>query len=551
MTPDAMPIGAIGRLSRAVFWACAAYWAVYVLVAPVTNVDSQMYNIARLELALRGGLFGNGHFTSVYQVIWPWAFDAVHLPFLQLGWGYAFPSFACLMGTCYVAFAMIRPRFGTDAAWTAVTALMGLTCLVYQGTSTKNDIPILFCGAVWAYALARWRQERNGYHVFWMVVAVGFMAGSKTTGVLYGAVLGLWTLWEVRLERAFAIRVLAGLAAAALLLGSAETYVESLRLFGHPLGPPRTVDGLRNTDGVRGAAANLSRYVAGSLYVGPSLGDATPDAVRRVAGAEESFLRWAGIADAGTDESLRNRTAYFVQSGFEEASGYGPVGTVAMATALAACLVWQPRKAWWRLAAAALLGFVVVSATIAFTYWANRYLVCWYALGTLAFVCALWESETAFRRAGRWLFLAVAASSAVAAPLLSFNRGPAGIAASLRNRDAFETGYFPIVGKVRERLRALRAADAQSRIFFIVRNTTAVLPILEDRKLDAILVTPSEFALLLSTGQVAKGDIVVNDSTMTYPGLSPVETVSAPDAEEAGLVRTQVIYRVAQVAPAP
>ncbi len=83
-----------GRIARFVFWASAAYWAVYVLVAPLTNADSQMADIARLEPAMRGGLFGNGHFTSVYQVIWPWTYDAVHLPFMELGWGYALPSFA-------------------------------------------------------------------------------------------------------------------------------------------------------------------------------------------------------------------------------------------------------------------------------------------------------------------------------------------------------------------------------------------------------------------------------------------------------------------------
>src|SRR5580704_4157982 len=109
--------GPLGRISRFVACLGLVYWGTYALVAPVTNIDSQIYNIARVELALRGGLFGNRLFTSINQIIWPWAFDAVHLPFLQLGWGYALPSFCCFAGTCYVVFAMMRSRYGPDAAW--------------------------------------------------------------------------------------------------------------------------------------------------------------------------------------------------------------------------------------------------------------------------------------------------------------------------------------------------------------------------------------------------------------------------------------------------
>ena len=65
MTTDSPELSLMGRIARAVAVACLAYWGLFALVVPVTNVDSQMYNLARLELALRGGLFDNGHFTSV------------------------------------------------------------------------------------------------------------------------------------------------------------------------------------------------------------------------------------------------------------------------------------------------------------------------------------------------------------------------------------------------------------------------------------------------------------------------------------------------------
>jgi hypothetical protein len=536
--------GLLGRCCRLSFWVLFAYWSVYALVAPVTNIDSQMYDLSRITVAMRGGLFNNGLFTSIFQVMWPWTFDAIHLPFMEVGWGYALPSFCCLAGTCYVAFAMVRARFGPDAAWAAVMGLMALPCLVYQGTSTKNDIPILFSGAVWVYALWRWKREGRGLHLFWGILALGFMAGAKTTGLLYAAILAAWMLWELRANLTLALRTAAGLAAAVLLFGSVETYINSERVFGHPLGPPELIGQVRNTDGIRGAAANFSRYVVGSLYAGPTYSrKATPLQALLLKG-ELSFLNRAGLSNAGYDKWFGDKALFFFQSGLEEVSGFGPMGTVAMAMILAACVLWRPREAWWRLAAVALCGFAIVSLNVAYSDWGNRYLISWYSLGTVAAVCALWNRESAARRALRWAFAALAVAGAVAAPLLSFDRGPSAIAASLRDREAFETCAFPIMGKVRERLRILRAQTPESTVYFVACNDSLVLPILEDPRLDAVVVTPPGFADLAARGLLANGDLVIEDFDTRSSLLAKVDTVSAPDAFSENMVRTQAIYRI-------
>ena len=535
--------GPLGRTCRFCFWALLAYWGAYALVAPVTNVDSQMYDLSRLTVAMRGGLFNNGLFTSIYQVMWPWTFDAVHLPFLELGWGCALPSFLCLAGTCYAVFAMTRARFGADAAWTALVALMALPCLVYQATSTKNDIPVLFTGAVWAYARWRWRRERRGVHVFWMALALGFMSGVKTTGALYAAILGAWMLWGLRDDRRVALRAASGLALAVLLFGSIETYVDSARVFGDPMGPPQVVRELRNPDGLRGAAANLSRYVAGSLYAGPTDQLWAARLEESIVGGERAFLARAGLADAGYYKTFSDRTLFFYQSGLEESSGFGPVGTIAMAAILAAGVLWRPRAVSWRLAAAALAGLLLLCLTVAYHEWVNRYLICWYALGSLAVVCALWERESAFRRALRWGLAALAIASAAAAPLLSYNRGPASIVASLRDREAFETSAYPLIGRLRARLRELRAQAPGSTVYYVACNDSPVLPILEDPRLDAVVLTPPGFTDLAAAGLLRNGDLVIEDFDTRSPLLVKVEDVSAPAVSVVG-ARTQAIYRI-------
>lgn len=538
------PLSPLGRVARILFWGGFAYWAVYALVAPVTTIDSQMYNLARLELAARGGLFDSDYFTSVFHVITPWSYDAAHFPFMRLGWGCALPGFLCLTGTLFVVFSMLRSRFGPDAAWVGAASLLALPCLVYQGASTKNDIPILFCGAVWAYARWRWRREGRGTHLVWMVFAIGFMAGAKTTGVVYGFILALATFWELRQRRDLVLRVAGGLVAVGILVGSVETYVESTRIYRHPLGPPALQQRLSNRDGLRGGAANLIRHFGGGIYFGPtdfSEGQATAWAV---SGAARRALAALGLADAGTEPRFRDQRLFFAQTGMEELSGFGPLGTLALLVVVVAIFYWRPRSQWWRLAMCSLLGFGLVSVTLAYHSWMNRYLISWYALATLALVCALWENEGPKVRLARAAVLAFVAFGVIAAPLQSFNRGPSALVAALTDRERLETSAFPIEGRMRERLRALRSQTPASRIFMVVHDESVILPILEDKKLAATFVAPATLLRLAQAGRLAAGDLVVLESGSPPPFLAEIEEVSAPNVFSRNGIVTQRIYRV-------
>jgi hypothetical protein len=65
------------------------YWAACAVLLPVTTWDSQVYNLGRLLIAEKAGFWSNPHWISERQVIFPWAFDAVHYPFVKLGFGEA------------------------------------------------------------------------------------------------------------------------------------------------------------------------------------------------------------------------------------------------------------------------------------------------------------------------------------------------------------------------------------------------------------------------------------------------------------------------------
>jgi hypothetical protein len=328
------------------------------------------------------------------------------------------------------------------------------------------------------------------------------------------------------------------------LFGSVETYVESARLYGHPLGPPALQRRLGNRDGVRGAAANLVRHLGAGIYVGPTDFSGDQRAAWAVSRAVRKFLDTVGLTDAGTEPRYPDRLLFFSQSGMEELSGFGPVGMLGCLTMLMALVYWRRRSLGWQLAVIALLGIILVSATLAYHPWMNRYLIGWYALATLGFVCVLWESEGIWRRRARWAFGLAVAGSVAAAPLLSFNRGPTAIVAAIRDRERLETSADPVVGRLRERLRVWRAQAPAARIYLVATDESAILPILTDKEIAAIAVTPAVLRQLIQAGRLVPGDLVAAENVALSAPLTRIETVSAPNVfSEHGII-SLYIYRV-------
>ena len=108
-----------GPVSTALWILLAAallYWAACAVLLPVTTWDSQVYNLGRLLIAEKAGFWSNPHWFSERQVIFPWAFDAVHYPFVKLGFGEAIPSFLCFIGLLIVVYKILRDRYSSQLA---------------------------------------------------------------------------------------------------------------------------------------------------------------------------------------------------------------------------------------------------------------------------------------------------------------------------------------------------------------------------------------------------------------------------------------------------
>ena len=143
------------------------YWLIFAIISPVTMWDSNTYNLARLELELRGGLFHNLLVNDNRQVFMTWTFDAIHLPFRLIKLGEGIPSFACLTGIILVIYAVVKKEYNNLTAWISVCGLLAMPCLMFQATSTKPDLSITFCFVTWFYALYCYTSShRKKYRVF-------------------------------------------------------------------------------------------------------------------------------------------------------------------------------------------------------------------------------------------------------------------------------------------------------------------------------------------------------------------------------------------------
>ncbi|HEY0790618.1 MAG TPA: hypothetical protein VGD78_06095, partial [Chthoniobacterales bacterium] len=208
-----------------------SYWGTIALTYPVTNYDSQVYNLARLLIAAKSGFWQTSSWNSVRQVMFPWAYDAVHFPFLALGYGFALPSFACLLGTLATIYCLVSSGWGQSAALWSCLTVVAMPTIVLQATATKNDLAVVFALGCWLYACDRYNRTRKRVYVFFKALSLAFAVGSKTSALPLCAACTLITLYLLRREARALLFLSAAYVPLLCLFGSVETYALSYRCF--------------------------------------------------------------------------------------------------------------------------------------------------------------------------------------------------------------------------------------------------------------------------------------------------------------------------------
>ncbi len=481
-----------------------AYWALYALVAPLTIYDSHVYDVARLLLFKQGGFFRNHLWNANSQICWPWAFDAVHYPFIWLGAGFDLPSFACLLGILVVIHQLVGRRYGVEIAWWCDLAVLAMPTVVYQGTSSKNDMPGAFGIAVWFYALCFWRERRQTVYVFWMALALAFVAGAKISGLPMAALLSVGTLWALRGEppRRW-LEFTGAMAVCTLLFGSAETYLNNYLLFRHPLGDPAYIQFHRNIDGVAGGTANLIRYTFETMNIGVDAANPHSPVPGWLADGCRATLHFLGLDNVGYRRDFNDSKFQVLKIGLEAASDYGPVGALALLLAFGFSVSRRPADPLWKLSAAGLAVLADICLTAGWMPWNNRYLLVPFILFGIALVLyALREGPHAYLRQNLLLLLLV--FSTVVYPLHSVNRRPADLLRAFTSRESLTFSERPAMREVVDDLRARVRADASEPLVLTAGEDSWTYDILKIHGL-RVLPTPTLNQETLAAAELKTG----------------------------------------------
>jgi hypothetical protein len=442
MTEEDRGLTAHGVAVRTAVLLLWAYYLLYGLVAPPVVTDAHFYELARLYVIRQGGLLHNDVFAHFEQIAFPWTFDAIHWPLVRVGFGYALPSYACFTGILVVAFLAVRDEYDAEVAWLCLLAFFAMPTLIYQATSTKADIAIAFGFFCWFHAMRRFGRDGRRSDLAWSALAIAFSGGAKTAGLPVAALLAGASVWALRQRRRELVFWLGCLAGAGVLFLSIETYVASARTFGDFLGPGG-LRMLRNNDGLAGAAANLVRHVAYNVDIGA---DVIAEHKWVVSSTMERLCRrglaHVGLANRGYAAGESDATLDFIKAGHEAQDGFGPLGTIALVVVPLVLLRGRSTDWPWRLGATAVGLLALLSYTIGFGLWVNRFLLLPFALGTLATVLYLaraWRRSMLVRGVG----LAVLFYAAFVLPAVSFNRKPEDLWLSIQDRGVMLTAEMP------------------------------------------------------------------------------------------------------------
>ena len=479
----------LSRTFRIVAVLAWIYWCFFALFTPVTLWDSNTYNIARLEVFARGGFWHNATFNDPRQIYMTWTFDSVHLLFRYLNFGESLPSFACFTGTLLVIYNVLLYRVKESTLWIICASMFAMPCLMFQATSTKPELAICFCLAMWVYALIRYSESPSWWYLAWGALAIGFAAGSKATGLIISPFLILGGIWCSRKSKKDILTFIVLLCVAFLLFGSPEIYLNNYFIFKNVLGP--TSSDLRNRDGLGGALATFIRYVfANSSFGYESFFYNKPDFYSFWESLCRKVLALFHLSNKGLMYQwffeLNDSNIRFLRDGTENNSDYGLIGSISIWFSLLFVVInARTRSAIWYVISFGLLYLAMISVGIGWFLWTNRYLVAPFFCFVIGFIFTLENSK---HKISKYFVRAVIIVSISLAPFTSFNRGPKDISEMVNDRLNFQLKERPTLKPIFAALTSIsNSLDHRAKLQLYAGEDSWILPVFEIKNFEVTM----------------------------------------------------------------
>jgi hypothetical protein len=341
-------------LATVLFLALLNLWLVFRLTPH--EWDSMTYHLARVGYYLQHGNLHYYDATFWAQVVHPQN-SAILLSFVliisDLNENLTQIVQYIAYGVCIVAVYGSGRLIGN----TRLEALFGAVVFglliegILQATTTQNDMVIAAMMGIATYHLLASRQERWQLHLTVAGIAVAFALGVKSAVLLAFPSLALLTLYIAFKRQVFKVgtRRLAFFGVAILIATLVVTlpvgYLDNLRVFGNPLGPPgvRTAvsfEGMTPNAIVQAGTRNLIRYTYDFLSLDGMKG-------REVYTFQQQARAWLTrpIANMDLDVSEGTRALFVLQKAPSAHEGFAYWGILGFAVVwLGVFLVLLPRK---------------------------------------------------------------------------------------------------------------------------------------------------------------------------------------------------------------
>lgn len=343
-------LGKTFRFCGACFWMLLLvlpawlYMAAQIVLLPAGNFDSMKYNLARVMFIQQEGQIPPDVYTNIQQRIQPLGHDIIYMMFLRYhsDAGVGLICFLEYLAIGAMVFALARVWFDRTASVTAALVWYTLPTVVYQATSTKNDLlPALTALLACWIAVQVWRKPS---WTLWVVLAyvLAFGVSAKTTFaafvIPFALLGGGMTLWKRRRDLLPAVnrRTLMGIGCAMLpllVVSQVWLFVSNYGTYGGVFGPQSYIGIYQNQDGLVGGMANAVRYGIQLLHgtelmnVVSAVGDGPSITERIQVFYDESVKPWVG--ERGTSTEVQ-----FFWDSRDDLSWFGPVGCTLIPVAL-------------------------------------------------------------------------------------------------------------------------------------------------------------------------------------------------------------------------
>ena len=363
-----------------------------VILKP-NNVDSLVYNLARVLLFQQENTLFLEHVNLYHQAVLPIGNDILYHLFLRSyqEYGLALFSWLSFIGIGLSGWALVTKYYSRKIAFISVIIILSMPQIIYASTTPKNDLVLGFIASLILLLSSKVLNEIEINKVLLICIALAFGLGAKTTFasfiLFYIPIFLFFLIRNHTFKSVFQIfwthRLLFVVTSIpCLVLAQFYLFVWNHIYWGGFSGPHEYVYTVTNHDGALGTVINAARYLIQSFhfpalidsYLVKIFGISVPEKIQSL--YDQLLLPY--FSNYGITNYKYNFQIQWEQT---EDSWFGPFGFIFL---LLLPLFMLKGNSITKLAAVVLaLTFILICSKLAWTPMKDRYFVLIFGASTL------------------------------------------------------------------------------------------------------------------------------------------------------------------------